>query len=57
MLGENPIRAIKNGQSRYIGNIVHKIYKEGKQNKQTNYTENFNDKQHDSTMQNRGEQR
>ena len=35
MLGENPIRAIKNGQSRYIGNIVHKIQNEGKQeNKQ-----------------------
>ena len=25
--------------------------------KQKNYTENFNDKQHDSTIQNRGEQR
>ena len=47
----------KNGQPRNTGNIGHKIYKEGKQNKQTNYTEHFNDKQHDSTMQNRGEQR
>ena len=57
MWGENPIRAIKNGQSRYIGNTVHKTQNEGKQENKKKYTENFNDKQHDSTIQNRGEQR
>lgn len=31
--------------------------KANKKKKPNNYTENFNDKQHDSTIQNRGEQR